>query len=745
MTWSAKFPSQALFRSDTIAYGGDWNPEQWDTETLNEDFQLMHEAKTNLMSLGIFSWAKLEPTPGNYQFDWLEEILNRCHAEGIQIDLATPTAAPPAWLYTEDPTAAAVTKNGVRQCFGSRQEYCPTNPTYREAARKLVTKLAQKFGRHPAVTMWHVNNEYGCHTLRCYCDNCAQHFQTWLVKHYQTIENLNSAWVGTFWSNTYTDFSQVLPPRATATFSNPAHELDFWRFADEQLLINFREEADLIRQYSPGRPVTTNYMGEFAALDYAKWAEHLDVISDDDYPDPANPLAAHQVAFNSAMMRGYAENQPFILMEQATGAVQWRHKNTPKRPGQYLLWSLSRIAHGANGIMQFQWRQSPGGAETFHSGMINHAGKLSYFWPEVTQTGQVLKQLGAVSDQISENQVVVLTDADSARARHLSIGPKDSPLNYAGARSWHRALWEKNIPADVVAVRQLLKLSPNRYKVIIVPEIFIDYPQLSQHLTEAAQAGAQVLVTKETGVVDCTLKAILGGYLGSLKELLGVHVTDHRLNASNYSNPTGEVESNSAYPQPDPRVSHISSAVGIPGAEATIYLDTDFAPLTRALEKIGRPTPRITGFEWGEYVVATQPATQATLPTWLNDQVEVVAQFAGDNGNDLAGWPAITRRCLEGTGGGAAWYIATDLDEVGKASLLEVVCAYARISPAASQIPVGVEVTQRGNICFYLNHSDKAVQLAGIAGFELTTQKEATGHVMLPPRTAIAVAVPSGL
>ncbi|MCS4483887.1 beta-galactosidase [Gleimia sp. 6138-11-ORH1] len=745
MTWSEKFPSHSFFRENTLAYGGDWNPEQWTPETLTEDFQLMQELKVNLMSVGIFSWAKLEPSSGNYDFAWLREILDECHQKGIQVDLATPTAAAPAWLFNTDPTATAVTKSGVRLTFGSRQEHCPTNPTYRQAAKKLVEKLAETFGNHPAVTMWHVNNEYACHTLRCYCDNCAINFQKWLREQYETIENLNSAWVGAFWSNTYTDFTQILPPRTTATFTNPAHELDYYRFADEQLLRNFLTEAEIIRRHSPNRPITTNFMGEFPALDYAKWAEHLDLISDDDYPDPANPAAGHQVAFNSALMRGYAGDQPFILMEQTTAAVQWRKKNTPKRPGQHLLWSLSRVAHGANGILQFQWRQSPGGAETFHSAMVNHSGKSSFFWEETALTGQVLQQLNAVSEEFTSHSIAVLTDADSARARHLSVGPKETPLNYAAARAWHKALWEKNLPADVVAVRQLLKQNPNRYQVIIVPDIFIDYPELAQHLEKAAAAGAQIIVTKETGVVDCTLKAILGGYLGSLKNLLGVKVTDHRINASEYSQLSSENGVSLPYPKPDPRVNHISSAVGIPGADRQIYLDTDFAPLQRALEKIGKPTPRITGFEWGEYVVATQPASETTLPTWLNDEVEVIAQFSGQGGNDLAGWPAITRRQVGKETKGAAWYVATDLDEVGKAALLEVVCAYARISPTAVDLPAGVEVTQRGNVRFYLNHSDKSVQLAGVSGFELTTQREATGHVMLPPRTAIAVAIPSRL
>lgn len=708
-----------------IAYGGDWNPEQWDENTRINDFTLMRETHTNLVSIGIFSWAKLEPEPGKYQFNWLKKLLDQCYENGINVDLATPTAAPPQWLFTYENTQAT-DKNGVKIHFGSRQEYCPTSEKYRSKAAALTTRLAQEFGNHPAVIMWHVNNEYGCHTLRCYCENCATGFRTWLTQKYATISDLNQAWTTTFWSNQYTDFSQINPPRHSATFTNPAHELDYWRYMDDQHLANYCAEAQIIRQHSPGRPVTTNFMGGFAPLNYANWAPHIDVIADDDYPDPANPAAAQQIAFHSALMRGYGNGKPFLLMEQAPGAVQWRNENTPKRPGQYLLWSLSRVAHGANGILQFQWRQSLGGAETFHSGMVNHSGKLSKWWPEICQTGEIMQRLNPVAEQLNENEVLILIDTDSARARHLSVGPRTTPLDYESARAWHQALWEKGINSDVCSVQNLP--ANKHYKLIIAADIFIDYPQLAQYLETASVSGTQIIVTKETGIVDENMRAVLGGYLGSLKNLLGVQVSDHHLSAPK-----------THYPQPDPRISRISSAIETPGNVEYYILDTENVPLQRALGKIAQPTPQIRGRQWGENLIATQPATQATLPTWLNDEVEVIARFSGHNNSDLAGWPAITRRK---DGKGAAWYVATDLDEVGKAAVLEVACAYARIHAESEELPAGVEKIARGNVRFYLNHSDKAVQLAGVSGYELITQSEATGHVMLPPRSGIAVTYP---
>lgn len=377
------------------AYGGDYNPEQWDEATFAEDLELMAEASVNLVSLGIFSWARLEPREGSYELDWLAEIVDRLHDAGIAVDLATATASPPAWMAADHPESLPVNADGVRLGFGSRQQYCPSSTVYRERSAALARALAERLGDHPGVVMWHIGNEYGCHTAECYCPACARAFRAWLADRYGDVERLNTAWGTDFWSQRYTSLEQVAPPAAMPTFHNPAQLLDWRRFSDHQLRSLMEAEAHILREHSR-QPVTTNFMGDFPATDYWRWAESLDIISDDSYPDPADPAAAHEVAWAGDLMRGLAGGRPWILMEQAPSAVQWRGRNSPKRPGQFLLWSLARVAHGADGILQFQWRQSRQGAETFHSGMVPHAGRASRTWDEVVSTGRALKRLSPV-------------------------------------------------------------------------------------------------------------------------------------------------------------------------------------------------------------------------------------------------------------------------------------------------------------------------------------------------------------
>ncbi|MGO4044200.1 beta-galactosidase [Actinomyces johnsonii] len=704
------------------AYGGDYNPEQWDEATFAEDLELMAEAGVNLVSLGIFSWARLEPREGSYELDWLVEIVGRLHDAGIAVDLATATASPPAWMATDHPESLPMSADGVRLGLGSRQQYCPSSTVYRERSAALAEVLAERLGDHPGVVMWHIGNEYGCHTAECFCPACARAFRAWLTDRYGDVERLNAAWGTDFWSQRYTSLEQVCPPAAMPTFHNPAQLLDWRRFSDHQLRSLIEAEARILRAHS-SLPVTTNFMGDFPATDYWRWAESLDIISDDSYPNPADAAAAHEVAWAGDLMRGLADGRPWILMEQAPGAVQWRRRNSPKRPGQFLLWSLARVAHGADGVLQFQWRQSRQGAETFHSGMVPHAGRAGRTWDEVVATGRALKRLGPVLGEPVRAEAAVVLDWDSQWALSSTIGPVEPGERFEAARAWHRSLWEAGIATDIVPVRADLA----GYRLIVVPEVFIDYPELARNLEGAAAAGAQVVVAGPTGVVDTDAGAVLGGYLGSLRPLLGVRVTDHAA----LSGPVG---------QGDPRgalVNRVSRVVGTPAAETWTGLEAVGEPLRRVLDQMGTPAPDLRAGGWAEEV-RIDDAPGGVKAGQGQEPVEVVAVFDGRGGGaDLAGRPAITRRPVRGPG--AAWYVAADLDAVGRAALLRLVCAHARIRPVVADLPDGVEAQRRGEILFLLNHGDRAAEVAGIVGTDLISGEVCTGHVVLAPRSALVV------
>ena len=692
---------------DSPAYGGDWSPEQWDQATWSRDIELMIEAGVTMITLGVFSWARLEPKEGGYELDWLADVIDRLHAAGIAVDLATGTASPPAWMAVDHPETLPVDFHGVRLGFGSRQQYCPSSPVYRERSRALAAQLAERFGRHPGVVMWHINNEYACHTHECFCDVCAGEFSAYLAARYTEVDALNAAWGTDFWAQRYTGFEQIRPPAAAPTLLSPAQVLDWRRFSNRQLLQCMTGEKAQIRERS-ALPITTNFMGAFPWLDYREWAQHLDVITDDSYPDPADPAAAADVAWAGDLMRGLAAGKPWLLMEQAPGAVQWRERNAAKRPGQLTQWSLARLAHGADGVLQFQWRQSVRGAESFHSGMVPHSEAASRVWQETKALGRELARLGPVIGQPTTADVAIVIDWESEWARGAAIGPVNDAEPFESARQWHRTLWESGVAVDVIGPDDAVET----YRAVIVPALAIDRPRLAARLETAVGEGTRVVVAGPTGIVDDQLAAITGGYLGSLRDLLGVRVIDFA--------PAVGIEPMSAR---DASASRITRATIAPASHEWIGIEPA-GPL--ALDVASD----VRGGRWAEEVVVT--AASESVPG-----AAVVGTFDGRGaGVDLRGMPAITRRRH---GEGSAWYVATDLDAASRAVVAHSVMREADVRPVLEALPDGIEAHRRGDFLFLLNHSDEAVSVPGMAGTELLTDAECGQTLPLAPRGSAVV------
>jgi beta-galactosidase len=504
-----------------IWYGGDYNPEQWPEGVWPEDYRLMREAGVNLVSIGIFSWAMLEPREGEFDFAWLDRVMDGLHAAGIRVDLATATASPPPWLTHRYPEVLPVTEDGVRLSPGSRQQYCPSSPVYRRLAARLAGKIAERYRDHPALVLWHINNEYGCHVSHCYCDVSAEAFRTWLIAKYGTVDELNAGWGTAFWSQRYSDFAEVLPPRAAPSFRNPGQLLDFDRFSADQLLELYRAEAAIVREAAPSIPVTTNFMGFFKGADYWAWAEEVDVVSDDSYPDPADPLSPAYAAMNRDLMRSLRHGQPWILMEQAPSAVNWRARNAPKAPGQMAAWSKQAVARGADGILFFQWRQSVAGAEKFHSGMLPHAGTNTRVWREIAGLGADLGALADVVGSRVESRVAMVFEWDSWWSLEQPGVP--ARLSYIeGLLAWYAPLFARNVVVDFVRADADL----SGYDLVIVPSLFCASEAAIDSLASFADAGGNLLVTYQTAIIDERSRITAGGYLGALQSTLGIRVEE---------------------------------------------------------------------------------------------------------------------------------------------------------------------------------------------------------------------------
>jgi beta-galactosidase len=645
--------------SSTPWYGGDYNPEQWPEEVWDEDVRLMNRAGVTLATVGVFSWARLEPREGEYDFAWLDEVLEKLHTGGVRVDLATATASPPPWLSRTYPETLPVTADGVRLSPGSRQAYCPSSPVYRAAAARLVRALAERYGKHPALVLWHINNEYGCHVARCYCDESAAAFRRWLQERYGDVDGLNAAWGTAFWSQRYDSFDEILPPRATPAYPNPTQQLDFDRFSSDELLACFLAEKAVLREVTPDVPVTTNFMGVFRGADYWRWAPHVDVVSDDLYPDPADPDAARTAAMARDLMRSLGRGRPWLLMEQAANAANMRPRNAPKAPGQMRALSYQAVARGADGILFFQWRQSRVGAEAFHSAMLPHAGTDTRVFREVEQLGRELSRLGEVVGTSATARAALVLDWDSWWAIEQRGLPMHSSY-LALVAPWHAALTEAGVLVDLVRGDEDL----TGYALVVVPSLFVATDAQIGAIDAAAQAGATVLVTAQSAIVDESLHVRLGGYLGGLRRTLGVWVEE-------FAPLAGAWQRAGAVPVRE---------------EATV-------PPVVALSGPAFPNGA-TGVEWTETVR-------------IRD-AEVRAHFAD---GALEGAPALTRRA---TGDGAAWYLATRLGPEATAELVGVLVRESGL--ATGRVHRGeangwVETVRRGDLTFVINHGRDAVVL----------------------------------
>jgi beta-galactosidase len=510
--------------SRRIALGGDYNPEQWSREVWSEDMELMREAGVSFVTLGVFSWSWLEPAKGEYDFAWLDDIMGLLHANDIAVDLATATATPPPWLSAAHPEILPVDHEGHTLWPGSRQAWCPSSAVYRDYALALTTQLAQRYHDHPALAMWHVSNEYACHNIPCYCDTCAAGFRVWLKRRHETLERLNDAWGTAFWSQRYTDWEQVLPPRLTTTFANPTHVLDYKRFQSDTLLDFHRSEKAILADLSPGVPVTTNFMtlSHFDHLDYHQWAEHQDVISTDHYVVAELEHPQAELAFSGDITRGLAGGRPWLLMEHSTSAVNWQPVNPAKVPGGTLRDSLAHVARGADTLGFFQWRQSLSGSEKFHSALVPHAGRDSARFREVVELGRVAERLGEVLGSRVEADVAILWDYQAQWAAHGPAMPSSELTYPTTAHAVHRVLRDRGITADVVHPSADL----TAYKVVVVPTLYLVSDEHAASVAAAAEGGAQVLVTFFSGISDTDDHVRLGGYPGAFRDLLGVRVEE---------------------------------------------------------------------------------------------------------------------------------------------------------------------------------------------------------------------------
>ena len=522
------WPSLLTESGRGIAFGGDYNPDQWPEDVWDDDIRLMKQAGVNTVALAIFSWDRIQPEKHRWEFGWLDCIIDKLGKAGIAVDLASATATAPLWLYEQHPEVLPHDKYGHPINAGSRQSWSPTSPVFKEYALTLCRKLAERYGTNPYVTAWHMGNEYGWNNRYDYCDNALHAFRAWCERKYVTIEALNAAWGTTFWGQEMNGFDEVLIPRFMGADSmvNPGQKLDFERFGNDMLLDFYKAERDAIAEICPDKPFTTNFMvsTDQCCMDYADWANEVDFVSNDHYFHEGESHI-DELFCSDALMDSLALGRPWYVMEHSTSAVQWKDLNIRKRKGETVRDSVAHVAMGADAINFFQWRASAFGAESFHSAMVPHAGEHTKLYRSVCELGAALKTLGNAGVQGSElvrSDTAILFSAESEWATRSETLPSKKLNHWHDVRDWYRAYLDAGTRADIVP----LKYDWSGYATVVLPTVLMLSAADTARLERFVRDGGTVVVGYASGLIDENFHTWLGGYPGAgdgmLRTMLGI-------------------------------------------------------------------------------------------------------------------------------------------------------------------------------------------------------------------------------
>lgn len=508
-------------KAQKIYYGGDYNPDQWDAKTIDEDMRLFNKAGINLLTLPVFSWAKLEPDEGVYNFGWLDEIIDKIWEHGIHVCLATPTTAQPAWLSTRYPEVLPVDIAGRKRTHGMRVFFCVNSLKYRERAAAIAEEMAKRYAHHPALAMWHVSNEYGTY---CYCPNCQAKFRLWLRRRYKTVEGLNEKWHTTFWGRIVTSFEEVtLPTETNDDYRfNPAIQLDYMRFVTDSTAECFLNEYQVLKKYNPEIPIQTNMSGYIKKLDQFTMTKNLDIVGWDNYPWPDDP--PYFVAMKHDIMRGLKGGQSYVLTEQSPNQQNWQPYNLLKRPGEVRRLSYQAMAHGADTCLFFQMRQSIAGQEKFHGAIISHSGR------EDTRVFRESAALGAELDRIGDAflegrtpaKAAILFDWNNWWALELSSGPSKDMDYLKTVSLYYETLFRQNIAVDFLPYDAEL----TDYRLVIAPMLYMTKEGVAERLERFVREGGTLVTTVMSGLVDENDRCVFGSYPGKLKDTLGIWVEE---------------------------------------------------------------------------------------------------------------------------------------------------------------------------------------------------------------------------
>lgn len=701
-------------------FGVDYYPEHWPEQRWREDARLMAAAGMNVARLAEFAWSRMEPREGEFEFEWLDSAIGILAEQEIRVVLGTPTASAPPWLMTEHQDSFLTRADGRRVTYGHRRNYSPTNAAYREHSRRIVTAMAERYRDHPAVIGWQVDNEFGDR------DYQAEAFRTWLGERFGSLEAINERWGTAFWSHEYTAWEQIPVPLDTGGKPNPGLALDFCRFCSDSYVDYQREQVEILREICPEHFITHNLMGfKYDLIDYFELVRDLDLVSWDNYPrgfwNIESDVDHSRMALGHDAMRGL-KGKPFWVMEQQAGPGGWDIVGATPRPGELRLWAYQAIGHGADGIVFFRWRTARHGTEQYWHGLLEHDGRPGRRYREIQRMGSEIKAIGeriAGSETRAEVAMVLCYDSRFA----LQVQPNNPRFDYAAQfHDLYRALTREQVAVDIVSPKTDLA----RYRLVIVPSLYVLSAETAANLERFVTAGGVLLVTARSGVKDETNAVVERPLPGLLAELCGVTVEEYDSLPAGVSVP---IELTGAF----------VAGVNVSGARNGADAGSGAGSVVAAS---GAASSAGSGSVWCDILAA--------------DGAKVLARYGGQY---YSGKPALT---VNRVGRGAAFYLGTVGDRVLLEGVAKLLLERAEVEPMgvaaagaaaegataaivpsgvqnAQRFPEGIEIVRRfqgdTQLLFVLNHAgeEREVNLPD-SGRTLVGPEVRDGRLTLPPK-----------
>ena len=503
---------------NAILMGTDWYPEQWPESRWEEDLRLMEASHLKVVRVAEFAWSRMEPSEGHYDFDWLERAVNLAAKHHIVTVLGTPTAGPPAWLTQKYPETLRIDEHGERAVHGNRAHGSSSSPRYRELCRGIAGQMAIRFGRNPNVVGWQIDNEYG-YAQMSYDDVTRRQFQDWLKAKYKTLDNLNTRWTTTYWSQTYDNWSEIPIPIGE---HNPGLMLEWKRFVTHTWASYQQNQIDAIRAHAePRQFITGNFMGFFDGFDHYPITEPLTFASWDDYVgsghvDPAYNGLAHDLT------RGF-KRMNFWVIETQPGAVNWAPINNFLNRGEARAMAWQAIGHGADDVNYWQWRSALNGQEEIHGVLVGPDGTPVPFLDEVSRTAREFEQVeSAFRGTTPVSQVALLYSYDS----HWSIQFQKHTEKYddiALLKSYYKALRQISQSVDVVSAYMPL----GDYKLVAAPDLNVLPKDLADHLLDYVRDGGHLVLGPRSGMKDEFNALLPQRQPGFLIDALGARVDQY--------------------------------------------------------------------------------------------------------------------------------------------------------------------------------------------------------------------------